>query len=141
MKRSHALRRAGFLGGFVLLVAIGSIAVPPLVLRDAPAPARIAPFVGDARSSLVREAQGLLPLHLRYAEARCRRDGGALLVFEQWEPPYVGSRYAYAMSGAWPPSGWGGGIGIGDLRGDAEIAAFLGTDEVHCESALTSPSS
>jgi hypothetical protein len=125
----------------VIMVAIGSIAVPPLVLRDAPAPAHIAPFLGDARSSLFREAVRLLPLHLRFAEARCRRDGGALLVFEQWEPPYLGFRYGYVMSGTWPPTGWGGGVGMVDLRSDPEIAAFMGTDEVPCESASTSASS
>jgi hypothetical protein len=138
VKRSRRLRLFGLLAVLVILVVFGSIVVPPLVLRDAAAPAHIEPFLSDARARLYGEAVRLLPLHLRFVEARCRRDGGALLVFEQWELPYLGSRYGYVMSGTWPPTGWGGGVGMIDLRGDPEIAAFMGTDEVPCESASTS---
>lgn len=117
----------------LLLGAIGTLAVPPMVLRDAQAPMRVAPFVDDARADVLREIDHVLPVYLRFVAARCRADGGALLVFEHWMPPYVGVRYSYAMSGTWPPTSWGGGISVADLARDPEIAAFLRSDEVPCE--------
>jgi hypothetical protein len=132
-KRSRPLRLAALLAVVLLVAIIGTITVPPLLLRDAPMPARVAPYLADARASLFREAVGILPLHLRFASARCRADGGALLVFEQWQPPYVGVRHGYVMSATWPPNGWDGRTGMEDLAGDPEIAAFLGSSEVSCE--------
>ncbi len=133
VQRTRRLRLVGLLAFLVSLIVIGSITVPPLLLRDAPAPARIAPFVDDARTRLLDEIDHVVPIHLRLVAARCRADGGALLVFEHWEPPYLVVRHSYAMSGTWPPSGWGGGIGMEDLAGDPEIAAFLMSGEVPCE--------
>jgi hypothetical protein len=133
VKRPRPLRLAALLAGILLVAAVGTITLPSLVFRDAPAPAHIAPYVDDGRASLHREAVRLLPLQLRLASARCRADGGALLVFEQWELPYLGFRYGYVMSGTWPPEGWGGGVGMEDLSADPEIAAFMGADEVPCE--------
>lgn len=106
MKRLRPLRLAALLAVVLLVAIIRTIAVPPLVLRDAPAPVRVVPYLADARASLFRQAVGILPLHLRFAAARCRADGGALLVFEQWQPPYVGVRYGYVTSGTYPPTGW-----------------------------------
>ena len=122
--------------GSLLIVAVailGSIVVPPVVLRDAAAPARLAPYVDNARASVSQHVDGLLPRHLRYIGARCRAGGGAVFIFEQWQPPYLGNRYAYGMTGSFPPNGWGGGTGIDALRNDPEIAFFLGTREVDCE--------
>ena len=45
---------------------------PPAVLRDAPAPTVLAPYVRDARASVRQNIEGLLPAHLRYIGARCR---------------------------------------------------------------------
>lgn len=133
MERLHPLRLAALVALIAFIVIPGTIAVPPLVLRDARAPAHIAPYVGDARASLLGEVDQVVPIHLRFVAARCRADGGALLVFEHWEAPYLAVRYSYAMSGTWPPSAWGGGIGMEDLAGNPEIAAFMGADEVSCE--------
>jgi hypothetical protein len=124
------------IGACLLIVAIavlGSIFVPPLVLRDALAPAELAPYVDDARSSVGQNIEGLLPVHLRFTHARCRADGGSVLIFEQWQPPYLGVRYAYAMAGDSPPNSWGGGTGFEDLTSDSEIAYFMGSNEVDCE--------
>ena len=133
MKRFRPVRLLALLVVVLLVAIVGAIAVPALILRDEPVSARVAPYLADARASLFREAVRILPLHLRFVAARCRADGGTVLVFEQWEPPYVGVRYGYIMSGAWPPTGWGGGTGSEDLADDSEIAAFLGSNEVSCE--------
>lgn len=117
----------------LLLAIVGTVAVPALMLPDAPAPAHLGPYVAAARARLLGELDDLLPAHLRFVAARCRADGGALLVFEQREPPFLGVRYSYVMSGTWPPTGWGGGVGMDDLEGDPEIAAFLTFGEVPCE--------
>jgi hypothetical protein len=133
MKRLRPLRVAALLAVVLLVAVIGTITVPPLLLRDAPVPGRVAPYLADARASLLREAVGILPPHLRFTAARCRADGGALLVFEQWKPPNVDVRYGYVMSTTLPPNGWSGGTGMKDLAGDPEIAAFLASSEVSCE--------
>lgn len=133
VQRPRPLRLFGLVALVLLLAIVATIAVPPLVLRDARAPDHVAPFVGDARARLLDELDDLLPAHLRFVAARCRADGGAVLAFEQREPPYLGVRFAYAMSGTWPPTGWGGGIGLEQLERDPEIAAFLLPGEVPCE--------
>ncbi len=133
VQRPRPVRLVGLVALVLLLAIVATAAVPPLVLRDARAPAHVAPYVGEARARLLGELDDLLPAHLRFVAARCREDGGALLVFEQREPPYLGVRYSYVMSGTWPPTGWGGGIGMEDLDGDPEIAAFLMPGEVPCE--------
>jgi hypothetical protein len=128
------LRTLGIASLAIAMVAAASIALPPVLLRDAPAPARIAPHVADARASVWGAAFRFpLPLHLRFVGARCRADGGEVLVFEQWEPPYLMVRYGYAMTGRWPPLGWSGGSNWDDLADDPEIAQFLGSEEVPCE--------
>ena len=114
------------------MTTVGVISLPPLILRDAPAPPVLAPYVGDARASVRQNIEGLLPAHLRYIGARCRADGGAVILFEQWQPPYVDVRYAYAMAGSLPTLAWSGGTGWEDLAEDPEIAAFLGSTEVAC---------
>ena len=133
VQRPHPIRLVRLGASILLLAIVGTVAVPALVLRDADAPAHIAPYVGDARARLLGELDDLLPAHLRFVAARCRAGGGALLVFEQREPPNLGVRYSYAMSGTWPPTGWSGGIGMDELDGDPEIAAFLMPGEVPCE--------
>ncbi len=133
MKRLRPLRLAALLAVVLLGAVIGTITVPPLLLRDTPVPGRVAPYLVDARASLLSEAVGMLPIHLRFASARCRADRGELLVFEQWQPPYVGVGHGYVMSATWPPNGWSGGTGMEDLAGDPETAAFLGSSEVSCE--------
>ena len=114
-------------------VAIAAIVLPPIVLRDAPAPARIASYVEAGRSDLRGNIDGLPP-HLRFVAARCRADGGVMLVFEQWAPPYLVVPYAYVMSGHWPPlQGWSGGANWHDLADDPEVAAFFGSSEIACD--------
>jgi hypothetical protein len=92
MKRLRPLRLAALLAVALLVAVIGTITVPPLLPRDEPVPARVAPYLADARASLFREAVGILPLHLRFAATRCHADGGALLVFEQWQRRGCGSQ-------------------------------------------------
>ncbi len=55
-----------------------------------------------------------------------------MILFEQWQPPYLDVQYAYAMAGSLPTSAWSGGTGWDDLAEDPEIAAFLGSREVAC---------
>ncbi len=127
-------RGALVLGSLILgAIAVATIAVPPIVLRDEPAPDRIAPYVDIGRADL-RANIGIaaLPHHLRFIEARCRADGGAMLVYEQWAPPYLTVAYAYVMSGHWPPTDWAGGANSHDLADDPEVLAFFGSSEIPC---------
>ena len=132
MDVARLLRISSILIVVLLTMTGGVIILPPLVLRDAPAPTVLAPYVRSARASVRQNIEGLLPVHLRYVGARCRAGGGTVILFEQWQPPYLNVRYAYAMAGSLPTAGWSGGTGWDDLAEDPEIAAFLGSKEVVC---------
>jgi len=132
------MRRAGRVLGAVSLglvaVMAAAVVLPPVVWPDATAPARLTPYIADARASLFGHMTRLsVPLHLRFTGARCRQDGGVLFLFEQFEPPHLETRHAFTISGRWPPQGWGGGFGLTDLADDPEITAFPGSDEIPCE--------
>ena len=122
----------------LFVVAAITYTVPPLLLRDAAAPAQVAPLVDDARHTVIGNSRVFpLPLHPRFIDARCFKDGFIALYFEEWVPPYLGVRYAVAVGelGA-PVNGWEGGyhldsIGPGSTF-DQEWVPLLG-DEVSCE--------
>ena len=123
------------LGGIVLALVV----LPPLLLRDAQAPATLSPFIDGARAQLKSElVDGPLfwwPNYLRFTEARCSvvYPGRVALVFELWRPPYVPPAYAVAMRGSMPSStsdSWGGGWGIGSVYGDTEFIYQMGADAV-----------
>lgn len=129
------LRTLGIAVSALIVAVIAFIALPPVLLPDAAAPAQIAPYVEDARANLRANIGKLaIPPYLRFVEARCRADGGVMLVFEQWAPPYLTVPYAYVLSGRWPVLGWGaGGANQDDLANDPEVAPFFGSSEVPCE--------
>ncbi len=132
------MRRAGRVVGAVSLglvaVMAAAILLPPVAWPDAAASAWLTPYIANARTSVFGHAFTMpLPLHLRFAGARCRRDGGVLLFFEQYEPPYLETRHACTNHGRRSPQVGGGGYGLTDLADDPEIAAFLGSDEIPCE--------
>jgi hypothetical protein len=122
----------------LVAVVVGLFVLPPVLLADAPAPASLAAYVPSARDQLWKHAtDGLrLPLHLRFVEARCWADGGAVaLVFEEWRPPYLRVTYAYAIRGSMPTSAddaWGGGFGVASLSTDDEFVFQMGADSVRC---------
>lgn len=118
-------------------MAIAVVAVPiavPLVWPDRPVPERLAGYIDDARTVVRRHLDGIRLVHLRVEGVRCRRDGGIIIAFEQIEPPFQRHLHAYAMS-PWPPAGWDGAVSVSDVATDPEVLAFLGQDEVSCETS------
>lgn len=104
---------------------------------DAPVPASLAESVPAAREQLWNQAtDGLrLRLHLRLLEARCNRDGGVALVFEEIGRPFFATTYAYAVRGSIPTSpddGWGGVTGMRSVIDDPEFIHLMGDDTVAC---------
>jgi len=125
----------------LIAIVVAVVALPPLLLRDAPAPASLARFVDGARAQLRSESiEGPLfwwPLHLRFAEARCSTDrqGRVALVFEAWRPPYLGTAFAVAWRGSLPSSpedSWGGAFGTGSVFDDDEFVYQMGTNTTPC---------
>jgi len=122
-----------------VLVAI--VVLPPLLLRDAPAPASLAPFIDSARASVrSMSIEGPLfwwPVHFQFIEARCSSEhsGRVALIFEAWRPPYLGKTYAVAMRGSFPTSpddSWGGGLGMGSVYDDDEFIYQMGENTIAC---------
>ncbi len=128
------LRAQALSSAILAAIVVAMIALPPIVLRDEPAPDRIAPYVDVGRDNLRGNIDDhALPPHLRFIGARCRADGGVMLVYEQWAPPYLTVPYAFVMSGHWPPQeGWSGGVNWHDLADDPEVVAFFGSSEIPC---------
>ncbi len=129
------LRRV--LGVFVLGLCALALAVtllPPVVLPDAPAPASLARFVDGARRRISAEAPLLWPLHVRFVAARCSGQRVAL-IFERWQPPYLGTPYAIAMRGSTPTSvddSWMLAMGRGSPDADDEFLYQMGADTIAC---------
>lgn len=117
----------------VIAVVANRIATP-LVWPDRPVPERLAGYIDDARTVTGRHLDGIRFVHLRLEGVRCRRDGGTIIAFEQIEPPYQRSLHAYVMS-PWPPTSWDGAVNVSDVATDPEVLAFLGRDEVSCETS------
>lgn len=132
MRRTHWLILAAGLGAILVPALAALFVFPSTVWPDRPIPSRFAPYVDSARASIRSNIEGIRIVHLRLDSVRCRRDGAAAIIFEQREPPYLNTSYAYAISGTWPPVGWDGGVGIHDAAADPELAYFLGADEVPC---------
>jgi len=125
----------------LIAIVLAVVALPPLLVRDGPAPASLAPFVDSARAQLRSEAIDgpffWLPLHLRFSEARCSVDqpGRVALVFDVWRPPYLGTPFAVAMRGSFPSGpadSWGGGFGTGSIFDDDEFIYQMGTNTIPC---------
>ena len=123
----------------VLVVAV--LIVPPMVLRDALAPASLAPYVEAARADLRSHSiEGPLfwwPVHFQFVDARCSSTypGRVALIFEAWRPPYLSKSYGVAWRGSFPTSfddGWGGGIGMGSVYDDDEFVYQMGENTVSC---------
>lgn len=113
----------------VVVVSLGAGTIRP----DEPVPEWLRDHVGDARATVSRAWPGIVPRHLRLAAARCRDDGGVVLVFE--ETGLLARGYAFALTGFWPPAAWDGGLGFPDLQSvlhEPVIVSFLGSREVDC---------
>ena len=105
---------------------------------DAVPPDSVAPYVEGARASLTMHQEGLIPSRFWFRLARCRADGGMVVVFEEVG---LGGSEGLAMAmgarGVVPrgqPDAWGGGgFGLIDPRTDPEIAHFFAEiPEVPC---------
>ena len=120
----------------VVFVGLGAGTIWPgagTILPDEPVPERLRDHVGDARATVRRAWPGIGLRPLRLAAARCRDDGGVVLVFEKTGP--LARRYAYVLTGFWPPAAWDGGGWFPDLQSvqhEPVIVAFLGSREVDC---------
>lgn len=115
------------------MLLLGMVVVPPIVLPDRPAPASVAGLIDDARHSIWTNADdaGLI-VHLRFVEARCARANAVILIFEEWRPPYLGPRHAFAV-GSMGGESWGGGTGQDDMSGIEEELTFnFGADQHPC---------
>lgn len=116
-----------------MVIAVVAISIAtPVVWSDLPVPERLAGYIDDARKVTRRHIDEIRFVHLRVEGVRCRRDGGTIIVFEQIEAPYQHNLRAYAVS-RWPPAGWDGAVNVSDVATDPEVLAFLGEDEVSCE--------
>ena len=101
-------------------------------LPDSTAPPSVAPFVEAARESL--HLQDDRHRSFVFRQARCRRDGGVVLLFEQYGRASEG--LAFAMSGVpgGDPWSWGGGFAPIDPATDPELLAFFReSPEVACD--------
>jgi hypothetical protein len=113
-------------------LAWGSGALPAALASDLPPPAHVAPYVDSAREALDRDTTGQ---RFRFVTARCRSDGGSVLVFEQSSFPWVGVRYAYAASLSWPPTVCSANVGDSEDGLSHALGKFLGSDQnVPCPS-------
>jgi hypothetical protein len=136
------LRVAAAIAAAAIVGTIAAIySLPPVLLRDASAPASLKPFVDGARATIRSQAiEGPLfwwPLHLRFVEARCSSTPrtGVALIFEEWRPPYRSTTYAVAWRGSMPTSAdgaWGGGIGMHRVYDDEEFVYQMGLNTVVC---------
>ena len=101
---------------------------------DAPAPARFGPFIEGARAAFDLQDGGPVPATFRFVAARCRDDGGVVMVFEQSGGSRPGG-LAVAMSRtpSADASSWAGGFAPIDPVTDPEVLAFFeGGREVPC---------
>ena len=120
----------------LLPALIGAVkSLPELLWPDALVPASLAEYLPAAREQLWSNASEdfRLPLHLRFLEARCSRDGGVALVFEEIGPPIGTTTFAYAVRGSMPTSpddGWGAGTGKRSVLDDPEFIHVMGDDTV-----------
>jgi hypothetical protein len=135
-------RRQGFVLETVgprrlLLVAV----VPLLVLalagcgggNLAPIPRGLEDRVESARDSVSDNWEGFGRPWFAFVEARCRADGGLVIVFAEQGFGADGA-FAYAMAGGGAvPDSWSGGIGIDDPANDDELIHFFAeAAEVPC---------
>jgi hypothetical protein len=107
-----ALTVLAIIGGLLLVPIAARAAIP----ADEPAPAWVAPYVDEARASLVSNDDAILADY-RFIGTRCAGDSVAIL-FERRPFPFLASSGAYAMSGDWPPSdppAFGGGLDVQDF--------------------------
>jgi hypothetical protein len=101
---------------------------------DAVVPAGLEGQVVSARQALLANWDRIPRPELRFVEARCRSDGGLVIVFEQGGLGVAGG-YSIAMAGPGrsDPDAWGGGFGILDPDSDPEVRQFLlHASEVPC---------
>jgi streptogramin lyase len=95
-------------------------------------PPGLEPRVESARRSLEGHWEGLLRPSFTFLAARCRADGGVLVLFAQQG---IGSGdLAIAMQGpGWLADAWSGGFGTIDPQTDPDIVAFFAqVREVPC---------
>jgi hypothetical protein len=81
--------------------------------------------------STLSQIEGLRISTLQLVDARCRADGGVVLIFEQRSFPPFSSSYAYAVTGKWPPQEWAGGTDQSEPL-SSEVLYFLQDGEVPC---------
>jgi len=134
MARLAWLRIVLMIAATIAVAVLAAAIAAPLMWPDHPVPARLARYVDDARTVTRGHLDGIRFVHLRVEGVRCRRDGGTIIAFEQMEAPYQRTLHAYAMS-LWPPTGWDGAVNVIEVATDPEVLAFLGEDEVPCETS------
>ena len=126
-----------------LLLAAG--AVPLFVIAGcvgrgtdvAPVPRGLEAKVASARNSVSDNWEGLGRPWFAFVEARCRADGGLVIIFAEQGFGADGD-FAYALQGGGAiADGWGGGLDVDDPDQDEEIVRFFDEEpEVPCPAAF-----
>jgi len=120
------LRSVAGIVPLLLLLLAGCTQTP-----DASPPDSVAPFVDAAREALRREDDRHRDFAFR--SARCREDGGVVLLFEQYGAASEGLAVALSGAPAADPGVWAGGFASIDPATDPEIRAFFeARREVRC---------
>lgn len=125
--------------GLIVVLAIATYTLPPLLLDDEPVAVGVQPLVEDARRSIIGHSRVFpVPLHPRLIDARCFLDETVALYFEEWVPPYLSHRYAVAVGALNSIDGmseWEGGYHLDEIGPSSpiedQLAGQLG-DEVAC---------
>lgn len=106
--------------------------VPPC--EGMAAPASLADYVEGARASLQQHWEGSNHPSFAFTSARCRSDGGVVLLFEQRAGDgAVGTAFALSSRPSGDPDAWAGGFAPVNPETDPEITAFFGEGmEVSC---------
>lgn len=127
--RSRRAELVAILGGAAVLVAAPFLTLA--FLPDAPAPARIAPYIEWGRRNLVIQHEPALfaAHHLRYVGARCTGNSVALL-FELRVYPFLTTEKAWVANADWPPADarfFSGAFSVDDY--DASLREDVITDQ------------
>lgn len=98
----------------------------PPACEGMPAPSSVAGYLGAARLSLEQHFDGPGRPNFSFRSARCRADGGVVLLFEQLRGDGAqGIAFALSDRPSRDPGAWAGGFAPVDPAFDPEITAFF----------------
>ena len=136
MSRGSEARRISPLATAALSLVVAACGLLSAEPGDAAHADYLRPFIESGRNSLRAREDGLPRSTFSFHQARCRADGGLLVIFEQSR---LGHRtFAYVMGGPGKSEGsWAGGLQVPRLDGDPEIDHFFSiSPEAECNAEL-----